>query len=556
MADAETVSLDKLRQALQQPNNAIRKRALAIIFNEARIEALPLIEEYLGRETEPDLQGLALKVRRKLQDFQATCSQVPTEKLLVLLQHSTTESRILALRGLVEHRSAKLAELVCQVCGQETSPEVLTLVAKILRRNPSPGNIPVLLRLIDHPTEEIRQDALEGILSIIFGCLYPIVLKSLLDPSPQLKMRSYQLISNISRPNLLEVLDFMFSCGDSTMSRLAGTLLPSFLGPDLLPTLDRQLAHPDAETAALCKRAVILLAQKGNSEATRLVARIQSEGRPSKAAPAGPGARPAGPFQEFLTTYPRFLTEPLLVDFPLEEPGKILERLREVNARITDLLVFPFILSYFAVATRNPFLDRACFKVLRFGLAKANPVNILRTVAPAFPPPAGKDDLFPVVLADRLQNDFNDQTLERYAQLQKVLAVSEDTQPDLRPTATQAMKDTADLLRTLSFVTDNRLAVKHTDANALRVADFMPATPTPIDQKMLQNFELAMNIPMLISRNLDRGISLGPYFVFDPFRKGITRITPNENDLWEFLMKRGILENFLAFLKEKPTAGT
>ncbi|RCK78450.1 MAG: hypothetical protein OZSIB_1370 [Candidatus Ozemobacter sibiricus] len=417
MADAEKVSLDKLRQALQQPNNAIRKRALAIIFNEARIEALPLIEEYLGWETEPDLQGLALKVRRKLQDFQATCSQVPTEKLLALLQHSTTESRILALRGLVEHRSARLAELVCQVCGQETSPEVLTLVAKILRRNPSPGNIPVLLRLIEHPAEEIRQDALEGILSIIFGCLYPLVLKTLLDPSPQLKMRAYQLISNISRPNLLEALDFMFSCGDQAMSRLAGTLLPSFLGPDLLPILDRHLAHADADTAALCKRAVILLAQKGNSEAARLVARIQSE-NPAKAGAAGPGARPPGPFQEFLATYPRFLTEPLLVDFPLDDPSKILERLREVNARITDLLVFPFILSYFAVANRNPFLDRACFKVLRFGLAKTNPVNFLRTVAPAFPPPAGKDDLFPVVLADRLQNDFNDQTLERYAQLQ------------------------------------------------------------------------------------------------------------------------------------------
>jgi hypothetical protein len=554
MADAEKVSLDKLRQALQQPNNAIRKRALAIIFNEARIEALPLIEEYLGWETEPDLQGLALKVRRKLQDFQATCSQVPTEKLLALLQHSTTESRILALRGLVEHRSARLAELVCQVCGQETSPEVLTLVAKILRRNPSPGNIPVLLRLIEHPAEEIRQDALEGILSIIFGCLYPLVLKTLLDPSPQLKMRAYQLISNISRPNLLEALDFMFSCGDQAMSRLAGTLLPSFLGPDLLPILDRHLAHADADTAALCKRAVILLAQKGNSEAARLVARIQSE-NPAKAGAAGPGARPPGPFQEFLATYPRFLTEPLLVDFPLDDPSKILERLREVNARITDLLVFPFILSYFAVANRNPFLDRACFKVLRFGLAKTNPVNFLRTVAPAFPPPAGKDDLFPVVLADRLQNDFNDQTLERYAQLQKALTVTEDPQTDLRPLANQAMKDLADLLRALSFVTDNRLAVKHTDTNALRVADFMPATPAPIDPKLLQNFELAMNIPMLISRDLTRGISLGPYFVFDPFRQGITRITPNENDLWEFLMKRGILENFLAFLKEKPTAG-
>ena len=40
--------------------------------------------------------------------------------------------------------------------------------------------------------------------------------------------------------------------------------------------------------------------------------------------------------------------------------------------RITDLLVFPFILSYFTNATRNPFLDRTCFKVLRFGLAKSN----------------------------------------------------------------------------------------------------------------------------------------------------------------------------------------
>ncbi len=550
MAQGEQVSLEKLRQALHQPNNGIRKRALAIIFNEVRIEALDILEEYLGRETEPDLQSLALKVRRKLQEFQATSSQVPLDKLLALLHHSTTESRILALRGLVEHRSTRMAELVTQTCAQEEDREALGLIAKILKKNPSPANLPFLMRLVAHPAEEIRQDALEGILSVIFGCLYPLVLKALLDPAPQLKMRAYQLISNISRTNLLEALDFMFGSGDPAMSRLAGSLLPSFLGADLLPILERQFSHPDAETAALTKRAVLLMAQKGNWEAARLVEKFQAKG----AAPASAASQPrqGGVFQTHLAAFPRFVTEPLQGGFPADDPMQNLSRLREVFHRFGDLLAYPFIKAYFAFAARNPFLDRTCFKVLQFGLAKANVVNLLRTVAPAFPPPAGQGDLFPLILADRIQNDFNDQLLEQMTSLQRVFHAMDEAPGELAALAAQATEGMGGLFTSLAPLVTNRLAVKYSDGEAVRVADFMPDIPAPIDQKLLQNFELRLNVPVLISQKSDRALSLFPFFVYDAARKALVRCDPGENDLWEFLKTHGILDSFFAYLKEKP----
>jgi len=45
MADQPSVTLEQIRQALAQPNQAIRKRALALIYNEAKVEAGPILEE-------------------------------------------------------------------------------------------------------------------------------------------------------------------------------------------------------------------------------------------------------------------------------------------------------------------------------------------------------------------------------------------------------------------------------------------------------------------------------------------------------------------------------
>ena len=551
MVESEKVSLEKLRQALAQPNNAIRKRALSIIYNEAQIEAVPLIEDYLGQETEPDLQSLAVKVLKKLQEFKESSSQVPTDSLLALLQHPNLENRILALRGLADHKSPKLAEMIAGICARETSPEALGLIAKILKQNPSPGNIPLLIRLIRNPVEEIRQEALEAILSIIFGCLYPLVLKCLLDQSAPLKMRAYQLISNISRTNLLEALDFMFSSGNPELSRLAGRLLPSFLGHDLLPMLERTVTHPDPETAALCKRATILLSQKGSWEASALMENL----RPNVTAVSSSGSTqtPAGPLKKLLDVFPAFLTEPMASRLPKDDPLKLVYRMRETVIRFTDFLVFPFVTAYFTFGNRNPFLDRACFKLLHLGTVKCNPTQLIRTISPAFPAPVGKGDLFPIVLADRIQNDFNDHLLEQIEALQKLLQSIGSPLPEPTALITRATKDMGDLLSSLSPISANRLAVKYTDQERLKVANFMVTNPIPIDPKLLQNFELQMNAPLLISGNSGRAIPLVPFFMLDSSKKVIVRIEPGENDLWDYLSARGILDGFFAFLKEKST---
>ena len=303
MTDKKTVSLQKLREALQQPNNGIRKRALAIIFNDVRVEAIPVMEEYAGRETEPALQTLALKVLKKLREFQTASSNVPLDRLLELVQVPHSDSRLLALRAMAALRSDRIPPVLVPLANTDLSPEGVELISQILRNNPSTDSIPVFMKFIGHPSEKVRLNAIEGFLNIMYGCLFPQVLNALLDPSPPIKMRAYQLISNISRSNLLDTLSFMLESSAPELSRQAAKLLPSFLNPDLIPLLERHCDHPDGETSSFCRRTLVLLAQKGHLDAVNLLEELT---RKESADPNSAGPAPENAQGEYSTLAPIF----------------------------------------------------------------------------------------------------------------------------------------------------------------------------------------------------------------------------------------------------------
>ncbi len=554
MEKPAAVPLEKLQQALSQPNNAIRKRALAIIFNEARVEAAPILEEYLGRETEPDLQALGFKVLKKLQEFKNLAGSVPTERLLELLQCNDLESRLLALRGLIDKRSSRIAQLVATNCTKETDPEALVLVSDILRRNPTPQTLPSLFHLAENPNEKVRQNVLEGFLNIIFGCLYPNVLKSLLDPSQQIKMRAYHLISNVSRANLLETLEFMLSAEEAPTRHLAGKLLPSFLAPDLLPILEKNIEHPDPETKAFCKRAVFILAQKGNFQASQLLEKASGKAPRAETPETVSGSVQAETKEfQFAEGFPDFLCHPLREPLPSEGPASVINVLREVFRRVHELLGRAFICSYFSLGSRNPFMDRTCFRTIQQGIGKVDLANFLRVLSPALPDPDDPVDFFPLVLGSRLQNDFNDHFLDHIGSLQTKLRTLEEAPDGHANLLNPILLEMGNLFQTLGPLLKNRLVVKSTDSQTMRVLDHMAPSPKPVDPRLLVNFEIPLNSPVLINGNSGKSLSLFPFLKFDQEKRGIVKNDPDEHDLWEYLSAHNILDSFMNFLREKST---
>jgi len=552
MENKPKVSLEKIKLALIQPNNAIRKRALAIIFNDAIIEAKDILEEYIGRETEPDLQAFALKVLQKLQDFRDISSQVANERLFPLLQSSDLESKLLALRGLATRHSPEIPLQILSNCSLETSPEAVALICQILKNNPSPQNLPLLLKYTQDPSDKVRMDALEGILNVMYGCLFPYVLKALLDPSPPMKMKAYQLISEISRTNLLSALGFMLESSSLEISRLAAKLFPSFLDADLMPLLQKHIQHSDAETAASCKRALQLLTQKGNSSALELLATLSKTG--ATFPPSSTKRKPIPPqFESYVSNFPQYISEIILEGISPENPPQMFSRLHEVFLRVRHLLVSSFTCLYFSQANRNPFLDRICYKALQIGMSRIDAIGFLRTIAPALNDSSSPGELFPMVISYRLQNDFNDNLLETLTILKdNFLAVDEHPEEGIAFTDA-TLTGIEELFKCISPLTENKLVVKCTDKRGVKIMDFMKPTPTTIDARLLVNFELPLNSPVLVSKNSALALPLFPFLTYEADKREITKCDPSENELWEFLMKYKVLDGFLGFLKERKS---
>ncbi|HOT28597.1 MAG TPA: hypothetical protein PLU72_10430 [Candidatus Ozemobacteraceae bacterium] len=557
MTDQPSVTLDQIRQALAQPNQAIWKRALALIHNEAKVEAGPILEEYLGREQDASLQALALKVLEKLKSFRECAGQVPTERLTPLLQNPDPQARLMGLRAAATRNDADLAKMVVRHCAGDVSPEARQLIAQILRTNPLPEGIPILLDLVSEESEKIREDAIEGILQVITRRLYPEVLKTLLDPSPALKMRAYQLISRISRQNLLEALESMLGDADPAISRLGGKLLPSFLNPDLISLLARHVDHRDAETAALCKRSLVLLAQKGHFEAAQLVEKFTARDKPC-ASPAGASSQVSGTcadairgLKDLLIRFPFFLQAPFL-DLPSNaDISQTILRIRDLHSRIRTLIAGPLLTTYFGQGRRSQACDRIAFKALQQGTRNADLPALITGLAPAFDTIPDETDLYPIMIVVRSKTPPVFPLYERLVFFQKTIPAMNSGSADPSALFTSLVQGAVELLKSLEIMLPNRMVVKCSDAAGIRVLDFMKNPPVAVDPRLLVNFDLPLHDPTLISGNSSCAMSLSPFLKYAPETRILVANDPGEHDLWEYLMKLKILDSYLAYLKEK-----
>lgn len=546
------VNLEKIRQALAQDNIALKKRALAILFNESVVEAKDLLEEYLGRENAPELQNMALQVLKKIKGFESQSKAASTDQITLLFQNPSPSSRILALRALLNRRAPEIPKLIRDHCSDETSPEAVSLIAEILKLNPSPDNLPQLIGIMGNPEEKIRMDAIEGMVNVMNGCLYPHILKSLLDPSPQIKMRAYQLISKISRANLLESLDFMLGSGNPEMWRLAGQLFPSFLGPDLVPILKKYLSIQDPEASSLIKRAFVLMAQKGNAEAAGILEGISKAGSMEKKGPTAGEAQilPAG-LRKVVFQFPDWLVGPFHSLPGNAENMHMVDAIRDVYSRIKDVLCLSFICAYFNLGKRSAPVDKTCFRVLQNGLEKSDAVQILRTISPALPPPKSDKDLFPILISHRLLNDFSDTLLEQILSFQEIFQLIDENPNDIGKFIKALFQGIESLLQSINSILSNRIVVKFTDGIVLRVFNFSNPKPIPVDQKSILNFDLPTNHPFAISGDSTKALDLSPFLYLEASQKSLGRRNPGEHELWEFLNKFQIIDFYMAFLKQK-----
>jgi hypothetical protein len=543
------VNLEKIREALRLGNAALKKRALAIVFNDAIVEARGLVEEFLGNEPDQSLQNMALQVIRKLEGFENQSQQAAPESVGVLLQSADPAGRVLALRALLNRRDPSIPGLLADFSIESASTEEIGLVAEILKQNPDPRNLAFLLRFSDHASEKIRIDAVEGILNLMHGCMYPHVLKSLLDPAPQIKMKAYKLISKMSRANLLDTLEFMISSHDPEMSVLAGKLFPSFLGPDLVPLLQKHLQHPDGQTVGLIKRALVLMAQKGNPEAVALVEGMAQAG--SFAGEKTVEHKLPPECMKLLAVYPQWVSQ-TLIELPAKvDPLRIIHVVRDVFQRLEGLLKASFIIAYFFFGKRTGPCDKTCFRAFQVGLDKGDTIQILRNLAPALPEPKSDRDVFPLLLGHRLMTDFNDTLLEQIMSFHEIFRVIEENPGEASSFVQPTLDGIKEFLTAMQVLTANILVVKYTDGIALKTQNFLSVKPTPVDPKISANFSISINNPWVIGGDSIRGCNLAPFFTLDPQKRGVAAKLPDEDELWGFLKQHKIIDDYLAFLKNK-----
>ncbi|HNV71564.1 MAG TPA: hypothetical protein PKO06_17805 [Candidatus Ozemobacteraceae bacterium] len=543
-------SLDQLKQVLFQPNPALKKRALAIIFNEAMCEARPLLEEYVGQENNPELQALALKVLNKLETPQQKPQALSPEQLMAALPSATPAKKIELLRALSQCRSPRLAVTIQQLFSQENDPDALLAIAEIFRNNPHIGNLGILMRLSAHQNEKLRLAALESILNVMFGCMYPFILKALLDPSVPLKMKAYQLISTISRANLLEALGYMLENENPQFSRLAGQLLPSFMGPDLIELLKKHLKHPDQETATHCLRTVTLLAQKGFGEAIVLLETLgetRAEAAHRRAAPTIPAS-----LQTMLNGLPSWFSEPLARK--PDDIRQLLNGIREVYERCRDFLILSFVCTYITMGKRNMTLDQTVFKVMTQGVSRTDPVALLPALAISFPEAREQGDIFPLVLANRIVYEPDDTLVEDLISLQEGLKLVTDHPEELAKVIEPALQGLEKFLFSLSSMKANRLLVKFNDTEGMKVGDFFQRELATVDPRTVTHLELPLNRPLVVSQTGAYGLAVWPFVVFNPYQKKLLRLDPTEQDLWELLVQHNMLDGFMTHLKQKPAS--
>ncbi|MBF0544165.1 MAG: hypothetical protein HQM08_07020 [Candidatus Riflebacteria bacterium] len=546
------IPLNELKKALEQPNSAIKKRALAVIFNESIIEAKSILEDYLGRETEPELQALGLKVLKKLQSFSKYSGEVGLERLEPFLSHNDPERRLLGLRGLIGRRSSQIPFLIHKYFSQETNSEALLLISEILKQNPDFRNYPMLLNFANSPTVSVKISALDSFLGLIAGLIIPNILNSLDDPSPPVKMKAFQIVSKIERKWIFEALDSMLSSDLPEISRKAGNLLHLFICEELLPVISRHSQHPDSETSELCRHALFLLSKRGCTEAEVILDKFEKSEKVESKLVTMEEISPGLHAQ--VKGFPFILGGILRAEILHNDSSLILYRLKECFGKICTLLASSFIAFYFAYGQKKkPELQKKCFKALSEGILKFDIIDLLESLSHSFPPPDHEGDLFPAILAKNILEDYEENLFGEIISLREGFSFLAQ-HPEMAETLLHpALVGMEKLFSYLQCFKENSLIVKSTMKEQIRFINFWKPSPEFVDPRQLANFgfEIKINAPVLVSKNSCHFLEMHPYLAFDNEKMLAIRSEPDEQELWDFLTRNNILEAFLAFLTER-----
>lgn len=545
---AKATSLEELAKALTGPNKALQKRALAIIHNEAILEAQEQVQAFLGTQPDADLQALALKVLKKLQEFASLPDQATPEALLPLLQSPDSARRTYALRALRKRVSNNILYTVQQFGADVESAEGKALVAEVLRHNPDLGNLPILLGFLKDAAAPVRLKASEALIAVFQGCLLPPLLRGLADPAPEIVYLVRQFLKQIGRDQFMAALHHMLSGEDPAPARLAAAILDGLQGADVLPLIRQHLAHRDPDTAARLREIVGQMARRGDPEAAALVPPPPEEAADASA----PSLHDlAAQVREAWPTAPAWLLEPLTDGGRDHAPlAEVNFRLRHVYERVRSLLTIGFVCAYFSFGRRNKVADRACFRALTDPVA-LNTLQLLRLLSDTLPNPYGFGDLFPLGMGHCFRVGLEDQFAEPFISLQEGFGLLEEYPQEAANFHAAAVAGTCDLFRGLApFMAPNRLVVRRTTPEGLKIIDLWKLAPTPIDPTPFAAVSLSANAPALFSQDSRNHLLLAPFFVVDGPAGHLRFPPPDEKTRWDFFERVGAQESFLLFLTE------
>jgi hypothetical protein len=558
---AEQIALEELQSALSHPNKAIQKRILAIIFKEEVIEAEDLVRQFVQRESDTELQALGGKVLQKLREYQAFSDSMEPEMSIPLLKSPGAETRIRGLRRLIKKKTPTIAPLLQQYCPQEKDPIAGYLIMVLLNNNPHHGNLPIILGFLGSPSVGLRKEAFKGLHIFVNGALLPMFFRGLVDISSDIQMMTLQMVNQFQRQYLLTALEQMMS-GPPEISQLASKVLSTLSGADLLPLLKRHLSHSD-KTTALFLQTFYNHIGGGTpaAEPSASVAAAVPQAAPPKPKP-GPtpeqvrAARRAKLFVSLIeavrqgwATAPVLFIEPLRLKTPPRTPHEFLDVIRGVFDRLRFVLTISSICLYFRKGNRLPAADRMCFRAIQRGILSIDTLQLLQTLAPAFPEPAGSGDLFPLVISKLFRQDEG--FFEPFLSIQEGLGFIADNPTETEKFLPAAIESLAEVLKSFSGpLKANRLLVRQVVPTGARIVDALCCPPAVIDPKTVESLDLTHRFGVLVSHDSLNTISLEPFLRATDSPEALEFGTLDESTLLAFLGKYEVKQAYISFLSE------
>lgn len=544
------IDLKKIAEVLARGNPALKKRALALIFHESVVEAKPLVESFLGTETDSTLRSMAMQVMRSLESFEKESSLVDTDKISLLLESSDPSCHLTALRALRTRVSPEIPDLIREYCAQGgVTTEAAALIVEILKNNPSLGNLENLSTLLVDPNENIRCESFEAILNVLHSCIYPLLFQPLLDSSQKVKMKAYQFLGGLGRAAFLDSLQWMLQNPDPEYAHRACRLLIPFSGKDLIPILRRHLAHADPETALDCRNALLYLAQKGESEAAAILNEVDALEESQEESEEEPIEIPVS-FQELLKQFPEWLIGGDPQTLLRQLPCQTMQRVKGIYSHIRKFLNVVFVNAYFHFGERENWIDLACFRALQRDISQADTVQLLRAITPALPDPESGQDLFPLVLGRRILDDLEERFLEQLLSFEEVFKHLGENPGESRTFFLPSLQGLEELLRRMLPLLVNRIYLKIKVENSFRVLNFTLDPPETIEAKLLADFDLPFGRPLLVSGNGLKSMVLSPFLIADKDRFSLIVPESNEQLVSELLNMFGCLDAYLRALVE------